>query len=279
MDHSIKLKLKQKLVGTAAGRLLESVRDNLALVQAIRTSPERGSRMLQDHCGRTLLSRLCEPDKVFMDVGAHIGSVTAAVLHHSPGISVIAVEAVPEKAEWLKHKFPMVEVHHCAVGSEPGEVEFQIDLTRPGFSSLATAAKSRNEVRTIRVVMHRLDGLYAGKKPVGVIKIDVEGMELAVIRGASALIARDRPVIYFESGPTGGTAFGFTSEQLFDCFAQQQYQIYVPNRVAHDGPPLTRDSFNEAHHYPQRALNYFAIPTERRTEIRDRARLVLEITI
>ena len=277
MNNSIILRCKQMLVGTAAGRWLEILREDRALRQAMRSAPEKGSRMFQDRCGRILLAALCRPDRVFMDVGAHIGSIIASVRHRLPGVEIVAVEAVPEKAEWLKKKFPDVQIHNCAVGNAQGEAEFQVDLDRPGFSSLASDRKDRGNVRTIRVPIRRLDELYTGTKPVDLIKIDVEGMELPVLQGADALIARCRPTVYFESGLEGGAAFGFTSEQLFDWFAQHDYQIFVPNRVAHDGMPLAPDSFIEAHHYPQRALNYFAVAAERRLEVRDRARLIFGV--
>lgn len=279
MYNAISLKLKQMLVGTITGRLLEDIRDGLALWRAMRSMPEQGSRLFQDRCGKILLTSLCEPDRVFMDIGSHIGSIISAVQHRIPGVAIVAVEADPEKAGWLKKKYPDVQVHNCAVGSAPGEVAFEVDLDRPGFSSLASNLKSRGRVRTIRVPMQRLDDLYTGSKAVDLIKIDVEGMELAVLRGATAILARFRPTVYFESGPQGAAAFGYTSEQLFDWFTQHDYQIFVPNRVAHDGTPLKQDSFIESHYYPQRTLNYFAIPIERRVEIRDRARAILRVKV
>ncbi len=50
--------------------------------------------------------------------------------------------------------------------------------------------------------------------PVDVIKIDVEGAELGVLRGATGLLASARPVLMFESGPEA--RFGFTKDAMFD---------------------------------------------------------------
>jgi len=56
---------------------------------------------------------------------------------------------------------------------------------------------------------------------------------------------------------------------------ERDVDIVVPNRVAHNGSGLSLDGFLEARLYPRRTTNYFAIPRERRMEIRDRARAVL----
>jgi FkbM family methyltransferase len=277
MYSSTNLRLKQALVGTSVGRWLENIREYTAVWKAMGSMPEKGSQIFQDRCGRILLSSLCRPDRMFIDVGAHIGSVISSVQHSVPGVGIVAIEADPQKANWLTKKFPSVQVHNCAVGNSQGEVEFEIDLERPGYSSLSSNLKVQRKVRTIRVAIQRLDELYTGTKPVDVMKIDVEGMELAVLQGSAELIGRCRPTVYFESGPQGGTAYGFTRDQLFEWFSQHDYQIFVPNRVAHEGTPLTVGEFIESHYYPQRTLNYFAVAAERRMEIRDRARMILGV--
>jgi hypothetical protein len=120
--------------------------------------------------------------------------------------------------------------------------------------------------------MRRLDDLVPRTAHVEVVKLDVEGAELGVLRGSSELVARCRPVIMFESGPRGGAAMGFTIEELFDWFAERDYLVLVPNRLAHDGPGLNREGFTESHFYPFRTLNYFGVPRELREAVRDRAR-------
>ena len=271
------LKLKQRLVGTRLGPSVLRVRTIWELWKTVCSNPEAGGMASQDACARLLLPHLCSPSSQFLDVGAHIGSVIAAIRRHHPSIRVIAVEGVPEKASALARTFRNIDVYSCAVGETEGEVTFFVDEVRPGYSSLARNAKAG--VREIVVPMRRLDTIISNSANVDVLKLDVEGAELGALRGASTLVARCRPVIFFESGPHGGEALGYTIEALFSWFAAVEYQILVPNRVAHNGPGLALEGFIESHYYPSRTRNYFAVPKERRTEFRDRARCALGVTV
>jgi hypothetical protein len=112
---------------------------------------------------------------------------------------------------------------------------------------------------------------------VDVMKIDVEGAELRVLRGSDRIVQESRPVIMFESGPPADDSLGYTKEAMWRFFTDRGYAVLIPNRVAHNDSGLSQEGFLESHLYPRRTTNYFAVPHERRTEIRDRARTVLKI--
>jgi hypothetical protein len=128
----------------------------------------------------------------------------------------------------------------------------------------------------IKVRLEKLDNLVP-HMDVDAIKIDVEGAELGVIRGAVNILRRCRPIIMFESGPQADDGLGYTKEAILDFLNSHDFSVVVPNRVAHDDDGLTSAGFIESHLYPRRTTNYFAIPTERRTEFRDRARSILRL--
>jgi hypothetical protein len=83
----------------------------------------------------------------------------------------------------------------------------------------------------------------------------------------------------FESAPQSNDNLEYTKENLYDFFVVNDYAVLIPNRVAHNDSGLSKDGFIESHFYPRRTTNYFAIPKERRVEIRDRARSILKIVI
>lgn len=269
--------MKRFLVGTLFGRVAMSARSALELGLGSIKAPEQAGTVANDQMAAKLLVRFCQPGKVFIDVGAHIGSVIAEVRHHCPTVRIEAVEAIPEKAEHLRHKFPGVTVHECAVGESHGNVSFFVLPNQSGFSSLGKpSGKAEDEVVEIQVPMRTLDDLVTPGET-DVVKIDVEGAELGVLRGGSRLIESDRPTILFESGPPENHGLGYSKEDLWRWFDERDYEVVVPNRVAHSSPPLSLEGFLEAHHYPRRTTNYFAIFRNRRAEIRDRARALLQL--
>ena len=265
--------MKQALVGTLLGAIAQQWRDRLDLLRAGRGSGEAVGTVANDTLARVLLERLCADGAGFIDVGAHIGSVIDGVRRHSRPGRIVAVEAIPEKADALRRKFPGIELHCCAVGEEEGEVSFFIDVNRTGYSSLEREfASGGGEVRELSVPIKRLDAL-TDPQLIDIIKIDVEGAELGVLRGATRIIAASRPTIMFESAPRESARYGH--DALWQWFADNDYAVVVPNRVAHLDEGLGQAGFVEAHLYPRRTTNYFGIPRERRAAIRARARAVL----
>lgn len=260
--------LKRQLAGTALGSRVSHLRDRAILVtSAVFNSPELGDRR-NNAVASFLITRLRRPHTTFLDVGAHIGSVLGEASRHAPG-PVIAFEAIPAKAEHLRRKFPDVTIHNVALLDREGETSFFIDNAQSGFSSLA---KSHGDVTEIPVRLARLDALVEADD-VDVIKIDVEGAELGVLRGAEALVARCRPIIMFESGPN--PPMGYTLETLWRWFDERDYLVYFPDRVSRAARAVTLEVFVDSHEYPRRTLNYFGIPRERLAEVSERARMLL----
>ena len=271
--------LKERLVGRSLGHTLMRIRASWRLWRIVVRSPEQGGFTLQDNCAKAMLPHLLVDDAVFLDVGAHLGSVTASVLVRHPAERIIAIEAVPEKAARLRLTFPQITVHDCAVGDHEGNVMFVDDQHQSGCSSIEihSTRADRNGVRRIHVPLRRLDSLVSHETGVDVIKLDIEGAELAALRGAEQLVARCRPLILFESGPHASDDAEAQLRELYDWFAQHDYEVVVPNRLPHEGPGLSEDGFVESHYYPFRTLDYFAVPQERRIEFRRRARLSIGI--
>ncbi|HEV2335140.1 MAG TPA: FkbM family methyltransferase [Stellaceae bacterium] len=86
-----------------------------------------------------------------------------------------------------------VTVHGFGLSDHEGEVR----LSREKHSYLARIVGEGYRGAVDRVGVRRLDGL--GLPPPDLIKVDVEGHELAVLRGAAGIIERDQPLVVMES--------------------------------------------------------------------------------
>lgn len=266
--------MKDRLIASPVGPVLLRLRSQFALRSLSRRNPERASAVANAILCERLIAELPEPGSNFLDIGAHIGSVLSAVHRADRTVNIFAIEADPAKLDRLRRNFPFCTFTGCAVGEASGTAEFFRHPARSGFNSLA-ASDADGVIRTA-VEVRTLDEIFP-EQVFRTIKIDIEGAELGALRGGRRMIARSRPVILFESAGTGTNALGYDAGGLFDWFAREGFEVFLPDRLAHDAPGADRQVFLDAHHYPVRSLNFFAVPAERRIEVRDRARAILGI--
>ena len=146
-----------------------------------------------------LVQYLCRPTQDAIDVGANEGSYIHFMCRHAR--RVYAFEPVPWLADRLRQKFrSRVTVKALALSDAAGHARLRIPVVDgeliTGLSSLDTPASANAEMREFEVETATLDDAYAGDA--GFIKIDVEGHEDAVLRGARRTIVRSRPRVQIE---------------------------------------------------------------------------------
>ena len=180
------------------------------------------------------LRRILKPGMVFFDIGAHIGEYTliASRLVGSDG-SVHAFEAQPSTFSLLERNCAQngagnVKLNACAVCDHAGEVEFDL-CAEPAMSSLAADASLPEErLRRIRVPANSLDE-YCQARSVwpDVLKIDVEGAEWMVLRGAEAALRRPTPpAILFECLPETYSRFGHSPGVVIGHLQSLGYEVH-----------------------------------------------------
>jgi FkbM family methyltransferase len=141
---------------------------------------------------------LAVPGKVCLDIGANIGCISQALLRC--GFRVHAFEPQPEIHKLLAMNMSAsggeFTHHNIALGSAAGTAEMpKVYYSAKGnFGGLGLGSKSL--YGSYNVPVETLDS-YAFNN-VGFIKIDVEGFEEEVLRGAVDTILRDKPILYIE---------------------------------------------------------------------------------
>lgn len=153
--------------------------------------------------GPLRLLRAALPERIrIVDVGAYRGDFTAASLAEFPGSSALLFEPGPAKAAALRERFavdPGVRVVEAALSDEAGEA-LLYELSDPATDSLLPPRGYQAEAtRTVRV--DRLDAVLAQQEApsVDLIKIDAQGHDLRVLRGAAETLARCRPALLVEA--------------------------------------------------------------------------------
>jgi FkbM family methyltransferase len=171
-----------------------------------------------------LLDHICEAGRTFVDAGAHLGLYTHAALARQ--VRVVAVEPHPRLAQNLRRLFaPDVTVLNLAMSDQTGQTTMYLPVQDgrelDARGALEEAANQGYALQQMEVETTTLDAL--GLKDVGAIKIDVEGHELAVLRGGQQLLRRDRPSLLVEVEERhhpGG------SHAVFRFLEEREYQGY-----------------------------------------------------
>ena len=158
-----------------------------------------------------VLAPILRRARFFVDVGASLGQYTWHASQLMSQGRIIAVEADPVRFERLaknceQWRRPSVSIEsvHAAVTDYNGAVSFNVTnspvsggLFRHDLSHLTPEQRRDVVWNDITVPARTLDVLCGGEIP-DLIKIDVEGAELSVLRGATGVLASGVPVLMIE---------------------------------------------------------------------------------
>ena len=196
-----------------------------------------------------LLAALVRPETVYFDVGANIGLLSIPILRGIPTSRVVSFEPSPNTLPYLSRTKAESDfgdrwqVVGKAAGSAPGELEFFTHSPDLGaYDSFRRTARAGEAARqTVPVTMIDTEWAALGQPVVSVIKIDVEGAELAALRGAVACIAAHQPSILLEWNAQNLAAFGCAPEELLTFAREGGYAIFsLPDMVPVDSATLLR---------------------------------------
>lgn len=186
----------------------------------------------------TVIKRLLRPGDTMIDVGANIGyfSIAGALAVGARG-RVVAFEPVARVRQQLQANLALngltnVEIHEEALGAETGRVTM---CTGPeddtGLASLRPlASPGRTAVDQVR-----FDDLWDEARPVHLIKMDIEGAELAALTGMTQCLSRHAPHLVIEVTDSYLRGLGASAEALATFLFARGYTMY---EISHDG--LTR---------------------------------------
>jgi FkbM family methyltransferase len=187
----------------------------------------------------TALRQIAGRSRTIIDIGANVGRYSWYFARHARDESrLIALEPHPGCARLLRQSLGSRKgsvVLEVAAGATDGTATLNVPTGAFG-SSVAGLAWVEEEAHSahegaIRIAIRRLDGLIEDGM-VGAIgpvfmKIDVEGGEAGVLRGATSLLNRHRPVIYMECQAAMLARHGETPKSIWQLLTQAGYTMFA----------------------------------------------------
>jgi FkbM family methyltransferase len=210
---------------------------------------------------RVAIRRIPSPNPVVFDGGAHLGNYTQMVLEARPAATVHAFEPAADSYEALTERFPsgVVALHNCGLSDHEGEATFYADEAQSQSASILPQERQHLEnhggfrpvgtvhVRTVDAVCseHEIERI-------DLLKLDVEGAELAALHGARRMLEDERiGLIQFEYGMPARSARVYLRD-FFDLLDGWEIQ-----RIVADGTvPISYQDRWEI----MWSANYLAVP-------------------
>lgn len=195
----------------------------------------------EPHISRYLIDHVrIGPGEVALDVGANIGWYSVLLDRLSdPAARIFAFEPDPESFRLLQSNLAAngttrVQALNMALGEAPGRaVLHRYRGTNNGRHTLleGNASGGTVEVR-VATLRHFWDSEQLGASPIRFLKIDVEGFECLVLRGAGDLLARCQCVL-LEYSPEGLKLAGLQPAALIDQLlaAHLSAQVFVKDQL------------------------------------------------
>lgn len=176
---------------------------------------------------------------IVLDIGANFGAHTIILSHLAgPKGKVLAFEPVVDSFEALRDnvlrrsRFPNISIFQLAVG-DPASSEEVALIRVPGddFGQASMAIQSAGswasqpDIHEYRAPITRVDDDVTVQRlsRIDFVKIDVEGGEFGVLKGAARTLSRHHPLIYCEVYEAWATSFGYTPAELLELVASLGY--------------------------------------------------------
>lgn len=160
------------------------------------------------------LPMLLREASLVADVGASLGQYTRIMSRSLCGGEVHAIEADPIRVEqlernceeWSQESTNQISVHHMALTDRTGKVPYFVTNSNVSGGLAMHNAPRPVEWEEITVSASTLDDLFPDRVP-DFVKVDVEGAELSVLRGAKRILTNGNTTFLVElhDWPTGSS--------------------------------------------------------------------------
>ena len=205
-----------------------------------------------------IMEKVLKSSSNCIDIGCHKGEILDLMLSYAPKGKHFAFEPIPEMYEQLKLRFDSnCEIYPFALSDKKGETTFNYVKNAPAYSGIKKRkyAVKNPDIEELKVKVDMLDNVLPEDLKIDFIKIDVEGGEFNVLKGAKNVLEKSKPVVVFEFGLGASEFYGTDPGELYDFIENCGLRISLLKTWLKEGNPLERDELIEI--YKQNKEYYF----------------------
>jgi len=217
-----------------------------------------------DRLTKVIMKRVIHLNDNCIDIGCHKGEILELILKYSPNGKHYAFEPIPYLFEELLRKYENATIFPYALSDNAGNSTFQLVKNAPAYSGLKRRKYDieNPKIEEINVEIKTLDELIPADVKIHFIKIDVEGGEFGVMKGAKNLLKQNKPTILFECGKGACDYYGTNPLDLYDFIINETgLKIFTLKSFIEKNQPLTSIEFENcfntnAEYYFIATVNY-----------------------
>lgn len=173
---------------------------------------------------KMIMQKVLKKDSAAIDIGCHKGEILDEILRYAPFGKHFAFEPLPHLYEFLKSKYAgkQVFISPVALFDKKGTTDFNYVVNAPAYSGIKKRSYGIPDVtiNQLMVETERLDNIIPENQSIDFIKIDVEGAEFGVLKGAINTIRRNKPAIIFEFGLGAADFYGSQPAEFFSFLSE-----------------------------------------------------------
>jgi len=224
------------------------------------------SLVLQEHTESNetkFLKKIIKPGQTVLDVGANMGWYS---IHFSKWVGqrgkIFAFEPVPEIYEELESNIKLnccqnIIIFNCALGNQNESVLFNVSDFEGGSGASSENLKFGKE---IKVSKRKLDDLMNDQNldNIDFLKIDIEGGELNMLKGAEKLIEKYKPKMLLEIVDIHCDRFKYSPEDVCNFLINKGYDgLYIGNEHSKKLNDINIDEFEKLNLKNLKNGNYY----------------------
>jgi len=218
-----------------------------------------------DRLTRLIMKKVVSCDANCMDVGCHKGEILDIILSLSKNGQHFGFEPIPILYKQLKQKYEHnAVIYPYALSDINGKSSFNWVKNASAYSGIKKRKyEVKNpEIEEIEIEVRTADEIIPEGTKIDFIKIDVEGGEFGVLKGAERILRESRPYVIFECGLGGSDYYDTKPADLYQFITNKTgLTLSTLSSFIHKKKPLTQEEF-ELNFNSNKEYYFIAYPTE-----------------